>query len=135
MLIKTMPARMESLHDLMAFIAGLAQKKEFSKDTLNRIELVAEEALVNVFVHAYPSSPGHVEVRSPDVGGPALTIEIRDTGVAFDPLAMKEPDVQEGLAERKIGGMGVLLIRKMADQVVYRRDKDMNILTLTFLNR
>ena len=89
----------------------------------------------NVFVHAYPSTPGLVEIRCPDVDKPSLTIEIRDAGIYFDPFAMAEPDVQAELAERKIGGMGVLLIRKMADQVAYRRDKDTNILTLTFLNR
>jgi anti-sigma regulatory factor (Ser/Thr protein kinase) len=135
MLIKTMPARLDSLHELMAFINVLAQKKGFSRETLNRIELVVEEALVNVFMHAYPSSPGDVEVCYPGIDEPALKIEIRDHGIFFDPFTMAEPDVQAGLADRKIGGMGVLLIRKMADQVAYRRDKDTNILTLTFLNR
>jgi serine/threonine-protein kinase RsbW len=135
MLIKKMPARVENLHELLAFITARAGKKGFSKDTLNRIELVAEEALFNVFAHAYKQSAGDVEVRYPAPDDPALTIEIRDMGVAFNPFERTEPDLQADLAGRKIGGMGVFLIRKMTDQVTYRREGESNILTLTFLNR
>jgi serine/threonine-protein kinase RsbW len=135
MLIKQMPARVESLHELLAFITAGAEKKGFSEDTINRIKLVAEEALVNVFVHAYGQSTGDVEVCCLGPEDQALMIEIRDTGVPFNPLERTEPDLQADLDERMIGGMGVFLVRKMTDQVTYRREGDSNILTLTFFNR
>ncbi|MHB8139206.1 MAG: ATP-binding protein [Smithellaceae bacterium] len=135
MLIKQMPARVESLHELLTFIRAEAKKRGFSENLLRRIELVAEEALVNVFVHGYGQKGGQVEVRCLISDDPALTIEIHDHGVSFDPLSLADPDVQSDLANRKIGGMGVFLIRKMTDRVAYRREGDSNILTLTFLNR
>ncbi len=135
MLIKQMPARVESLHELLTFIRAEAKKRGFSETLLRRIELVAEEALVNVFVHGYTQKGGQVEVRCLISDDPALTIEIHDQGVSFDPLSLADPDVQSDLANRKIGGMGVFLIRKMTDRVAYRREGDSNILTLTFLNR
>jgi len=135
MLIKEMPARVESLHELLTFIRTEAKKRGFSEDALRRIELVAEEALVNVFVHGYAETQGQVEVRCLVSNDPALTIEIRDKGISFDPLSLAEPDLQADLTKRKIGGMGVFLIRKMTDSVTYRREGEINILTMTFSNR
>ncbi len=130
-----MPARVESLHDLLTFITDEAKRKGFSEDTRRRIELVAEEALVNVFVHGYPQNQGQVEVRCLASDDSSLTIEISDTGVSFNPLSLADPDLQPDLATRKIGGMGVFLIRKMTDDVAYRREGNNNILTMTVLNR
>src|SRR5208283_5857309 len=135
MLIKKMPARAESLHDLLTFITDEAKRKGFSEDALRRIELVAEEALVNVFVHGYPQNQGQVEVRCLASDDSSLTIEISDTGVSFNPLSLADPDLQPDLATRKIGGMGVFLIRKMTDGVAYRREGNNNILNMTVLNR
>jgi len=135
MLIKQMPARVESLHELLTFIRTEAKTRGFSEDALRRIELVAEEALVNVFVHGYAETQGQVEVRCLVSNDPALTIEIRDKGVSFDPLSLADPDLQADLSKRKIGGMGVFLIRKMTDRVTYRREGENNILTMTFSNR
>jgi anti-sigma regulatory factor (Ser/Thr protein kinase) len=135
MLIKKMPARVESLHDLVTFITDEAKKKGFSEDARHRIELVLEEALVNVFVHGYTQHQGQVEVRCLDSDNSSLTIEIIDTGVSFNPLSLADPDLQPDLTTRKIGGMGVFLIRKMTDGVAYRREGNNNILTMTVLNR
>jgi serine/threonine-protein kinase RsbW len=135
MLIKKMPARMESLRDLLKFITDEAKKKGLSKEARQRIELVAEEALVNVFVHGYAQHNGQVEVRCLDSDDFSLTIEISDTGVSFNPLSLSNPDLHPDLAARKIGGMGVFLIRKMTDSVAYRREGNSNILTMTILNR
>lgn len=135
MVMKKMPARVESLHELLTFIRAEAKKRGFSESALNRIELVAEEALVNVFVHGYAQNQGQVEVRCLVADDPALTIEIHDSGVAFDPLSLADPDVQSDLTKRKIGGMGVFFIRKMTDRVAYRREGNSNILAMTFLNR
>ena len=135
MLIKKMSARMDSLHELLAFLMNLAEKNGFSEDTQNRIALAAEEALVNVFSHAYRDASGDVEVRCFPPDGSSLTFEIRDAGVSFNPLERSEPDIKAGLDERRVGGMGVLIVRRMADVVAYRRESDNNILTLTFTNR
>ncbi|HLZ19210.1 MAG TPA: ATP-binding protein [Smithellaceae bacterium] len=135
MRIKKMPAELSNLHELLAFITGMAGEAGLTTDALNRLELVAEEALVNIIKHAYPSSPGDVEVRLSAGVGPSLIAEIRDAGVAFDPLQKPDPDISAGLDERKVGGLGVFMMHKMADRLAYRRDQNQNVLTLTFLNR
>jgi len=135
MRIKKLPAELSNLHELLAFITGMAGESGLTSEALNRLELVAEEALVNIIRHAYPLSPGEVEVRLSAEVGPSLVVEIRDSGVAFDPLQKPDPDISAGLDERKVGGLGVFMMHKMADRLTYRRDQNQNVLTLTFFNR
>jgi serine/threonine-protein kinase RsbW len=136
MFTKTVPARVDSLHELLTCISGYAEEKGFTKDSLSRIQLVAEEALVNIFLYAYTGqAEGRVEVRLMETDGPVLEVEIRDKGIPFDPLSIGAPDMEADIPERKIGGMGVFFIRRMADEVRYSREADTNILKLTFFNR
>jgi serine/threonine-protein kinase RsbW len=130
--VKHMPARLESLPELTAFITDQAQKIGLPQDNIDFICLAVEEALVNVFNYAYPAATGDVEVHVNASGKPPLGVEIRDTGAAFNPLSLPEPDLEADVAQRKVGGLGIFLIRRMADQVQYRREGNSNILTLTF---
>jgi len=134
MLSKKMPARLESLPELLAFTAGLAEKNGFAPPARQRIELVVEEALVNVFTHAYKKTAGDVEIRCVTAAEGTLTIEIRDSGVSFNPLGYAAPNLHADLAHRKIGGLGVFFIRQMTNQLTYRREGTINSLTLTFFN-
>ena len=59
-----------------------------------------------------------------------LTITFTDTGVAYDPLAAKEPDLAAPLEERQLGGLGIFLVRKFMDSIEYRREDEKNILVL-----
>ncbi|MBW1942101.1 MAG: ATP-binding protein [Deltaproteobacteria bacterium] len=60
-------------------------------------------------------------------------IEIRDSGVPFDVGAQSDPDLDATIAERKIGGLGIFLVRKMADEMQYKREGEENVLTLLIL--
>jgi anti-sigma regulatory factor (Ser/Thr protein kinase) len=60
-----------------------------------------------------------------------LRIIFCDSGIAFDPLAISEPDTSSALSERKIGGLGMFMVKKMMDSVDYCREDGKNILILT----
>jgi anti-sigma regulatory factor (Ser/Thr protein kinase) len=127
-----MPARRESLGTLLDFIQDSANKR-CRQDILNRIRLAAEEALANVFLYAYPSrKQDFVEICLEESEGSTFTIEIHDQGIPFNPLSVANPDTKMDISERKIGGMGIFLIRKMADVVLYERRGDTNILKMIF---
>ena len=59
-----------------------------------------------------------------------LRISFSDSGRAFDPLAEPEKDVKESVAEKKVGGLGLFMVRKMMDSVEYKRENGCNNLTL-----
>lgn len=128
-----LPARMENLGRFSEAISDLARQAGFDEKRLRMIELAAEEALVNVIRYAYPEGNGTVFVTGDWDGRTRFRVEVRDQGRPFDVLAVPEPDRQADLAHRNIGGLGVFLIHRAADDVFYRREDDFNILTMVFV--
>jgi len=115
----------------MHFVSGFAGDHGFSTKKICDIQLATEEALLNIFQYAYPGEQkGDVEVTCEMMSDSELNIRILDTGIPFDILSLSQPDLACPLPDRKIGGLGCYLIRKMADDVQYRRQGDTNILNL-----
>jgi anti-sigma regulatory factor (Ser/Thr protein kinase) len=126
-----LPAMIEHLERLLGFVSEHAKDQRFTSDMLKKIELALEEALVNVFNYAYPDKhDGEVEVRCGLDDNNRFVIEIMDSGTPFNPLSLAEPNLTEDVSERKIGGLGIHLIKKMMDEVEYRREGEQNILSL-----
>jgi serine/threonine-protein kinase RsbW len=124
---------MENLGALMRVATDLAAMQGFSQRRIREIELAMEEALVNIFRYAYPEGQaGEAEVTSGMTEEDDLFVEILDEGIVFDMESFPEPDLRASLPNRSVGGLGIHLIRKMADRVKYLRKADTNILTLLF---
>lgn len=58
-----------------------------------------------------------------------VDIVIKDNGMQFDPLAVKDPDIMLGLDERPIGGLGIYLFKKYTDRAAYKYEDGYNILS------
>ena len=128
-----LPAVLESVDRFQDLAREAATACGFSPEALFRLELALEETLVNVVNYAYgEAGDGWVELSCSAGETGELTVEVTDGGRSFDPLSLPDPRTDATVAERPIGGLGVFLVRKMADSVSYRRSDDRNILTLTF---
>jgi serine/threonine-protein kinase RsbW len=130
MISMQLPARLKNMALLVQFISDNARKLGFSGKRVKEIELAAEEALVNIISYAYPDHQGDIKVTCVQHPPESFIIEIEDTGIAFNMLSLKDPDISAGISEREIGGLGVFLIRKLMDDVHYHRKKGINILSL-----
>ena len=124
-------AKLENLEPMLAFIEQGVKKLGFDAQKLNRMHLASEEALVNIINYAYPDKYGNIEITYEIKEDMRFVVEIIDWGIPFDPLLLPKPDVEAPLEKRKVGGLGIHLIRTIMDEVSYRRDQDRNILTLT----
>ncbi|MDD5254944.1 MAG: ATP-binding protein [Candidatus Omnitrophica bacterium] len=125
----TVAAKIDSLPLLLAFVKKEAAGAGFDEKTSNQVQLAFEEAVVNVINYAYPAAEGSIDVEASE-GAEGLTIVISDTGIPFDPLSMPEPNINAPLEERRIGGLGVYMFRRIMDKVAYKREGGRNILTL-----
>ncbi len=123
------PAKLGNLEKMFAFIREAAALQGFEEEKANKIQLACEEALVNVINYAYPDKNGELEITYTNKEN-GLEIEIIDSGIAFDPLSLPEPDINAPIEKRGVGGLGVYLMRKIMDEVTYKRDGQRNILTL-----
>jgi anti-sigma regulatory factor (Ser/Thr protein kinase) len=126
-----LPAKVENLKEFTRFVSDFARGEGFTPKRIQEVELATEEALINIFNYAYANDEtGDVEVRCRMEDSSSLVIEILDTGKPFDIQSMPEPDLTLDLSERKVGGLGIYLIKKMVSRVHYRREGGSNILTL-----
>ncbi len=127
------PAVPESLRTITDCVTAAASAAGFSARRIGDIELALEEASTNIFKYANPGNPGPIEITCVFADG-RFSVEIRDTGKEFDMTRLPDPDLAADVTERPIGGLGAYLIKKIADEVTYRRHSGFNILTL-FFNR
>ena len=119
---------MENLETLIEFV--LADAGHFDRNLQNKVRLAAEEVLVNVISYAYPDQSGDVTITTEHtIGRVGLQVEISDSGAPFDPLEKPDPDIDVPLEKREVGGLGIFLVKEIADNVSYRRKDGRNILT------
>jgi anti-sigma regulatory factor (Ser/Thr protein kinase) len=112
-------ATLENLKTVRSFITEAGQSLHIDEETLGELCLVVDEAVTNVIVHGYDGQPGPVEIEvSADQDD--LVIQIRDRAKPFDAGDVQTPHLDESLAERAYGGMGVYLIRKLTDESEFR---------------
>lgn len=130
-----LPAEISSLQRLTDFVRCAGKAAAFGERELGQLELVVEEILVNVARYAYPEGqPGTIELCYTVEGGNTLFVQVSDTGQPFDPLATDSPDLQLGLAERPIGGLGIFLVKQFARTIEYQRVENRNVLSFRLAN-
>lgn len=115
---------------LNEFIDEVCEANGFDMAVTMQINLAIEEAVVNVMNYAYPAgTKGDITIEAVS-NGTDLRIVISDTGKPFDPTAKPEVDITLTAEDRKIGGLGIHLIRQIMDNINYERVDGHNVLTL-----
>lgn len=130
-----LPARIDSVKSFCGFVRRVASRAGFTAEDLDRLDLVIEEIVVNIARYAYgPQENGEAELVCALAGPRTLHVEISDAGRPFDPVAAKPPDLGRPLAERPHGGLGIFLVRNIAESIEYKRDGNRNILAFTLIS-
>ena len=114
------------------FVAAFVSEHGIAADDAARISILLEELLTNLAKYGYldRAEPGRAEIALA-LNGSQLEIEFIDDGCAFDPLAVPLPNLDAPLEERPIGGLGLHLLRSLADVVHYERINNRNVIRLS----
>jgi len=125
------PARVDELERVNAFIQEELEGCGCSMKVQMQVALAVEEIFVNIAHYAYHPTDGEAEITA-DVSGeePTITIRFLDSGKPFNPLEKPEADTTLSAEERGIGGLGILLVKKNMDAVSYTYEDGKNILTI-----
>lgn len=122
--------RLDELGRASAWLDRFADTLDLPAEMRFRLDLGLTEALANIVAYAYPA-PGEHEIRIRlQAEGGAVSLEVEDDGVAFDPLQAARPPLPTRLEEAPIGGLGIHLIRSMLDACHYRREAGRNHLMM-----
>ncbi|MDD6490451.1 MAG: ATP-binding protein [Clostridia bacterium] len=123
----TVNADVQNLSKVLEFIIGNLHKDSKNEKLQHDIELVCEEIFVNICNYAYGDKTGMAKIET-DISDGKLTIIFRDNGIPFNPLTRQNPDISLPPEERSIGGLGIYLVKNLANEVSYRYDENTNIL-------
>ncbi len=126
-------AEIENLKKFNDWVVSEAYKHKLSTETVSKIELALEEVLVNIINYAYQQeSKGSILVQCGYTDESIFSITVKDRGLPFNPLKKKSPELISNIDERQIGGVGLILVKKVADKLEYTRTDDENILNIGF---
>jgi serine/threonine-protein kinase RsbW len=112
-------SRTENLSSLRDFISDNANNAGLGTDDIDDIILAVDEACTNIIKHAYKSVPDGEIIIEINYNSRKFTIKLIDHGNSFDPESVPVPDLQKYLRQRKVGGLGLYLMRTLMDDVKY----------------
>jgi len=122
---------LSEIQTLARIVTGFGKKNNLSDEDINDINLSLEEVASNIITYGYDNSQRHRIVINLNLVKGELVIEVTDDARPFNPLDAPEPDIDKPLEERKIGGLGIYLVRKLMDKVEYKSEEGKNILIIT----
>lgn len=127
----TFPASISSVVAITEKIDELLDAVDCPFKSRTQVDIALDEILSNIAKFAYKAGKGDVMVSAAISHDPlAVTITTADEGEPFDPLTVPPPDTSLPLEKRKVGGLGIMLVRKMMNEVSYVREGSRNLLTI-----
>ena len=115
-----------ALVELRSFLQGSLKAYGFSEMDRHQLTLAVEEVCANLIIHSHACNPLeniHLEVKDFEK---KLAIEITDQGDAFNLLEYEVPDLQQVIGEKRKGGIGILLVKKIMDEIEFESKNGKN---------
>ena len=117
----------ESLSEASDFLDRCVEEFEIPLRTGYSLKVVTDEIFSNI---VYYSGAKNAEILF-RVDADRITLVFQDDGMPYNPMEAEEPDITAGTEERSIGGLGLFMVKKMAEQVSYEYADQKNQLTVT----
>ena len=128
---RTFSAVIESIPLVTAWIDEQLEQLNCPMKVQMQFDMAIDEIFGNIAYYAYRGKIGSAKVQlALQEDTRMLSITFMDQGIPFNPLSQKEPDTSLKAEKRKIGGLGIFLVKKIMDEVSYQYRDGHNILCL-----
>jgi len=115
----TFKSTTDNLSKVRDFIKTVATQVGFNEEIANKIVLATDEACTNIIKHAYKySRSGDITVNISHKNK-KFSVTITDQGEHFNSNSISEPDLKKYYDEKRVGGLGMFLMKKLMDEVEY----------------
>ena len=127
----TVEATIQNVDTVTDFVNEILESHDCSIRAQTQIDVAIDELFSNIARYAYPSRKGSatVQVRM-EPAESTVTVTFIDQGIPYNPLKRADPDVTLSAEERGIGGLGIYLVKKSMDDVIYSYENGQNILSI-----
>ena len=123
----TEEAKIENIAVITDFVNSILEANGCSA----KVHIAIDEIFGNIAYYAYTPKTGEATVQVEIKNFPErLELTFIDKGIPYNPLENKDPDVTLDIEKRKIGGLGIFLVKEMMDEVSYEYADGKNILKL-----
>jgi anti-sigma regulatory factor (Ser/Thr protein kinase) len=113
------PAEIKYLAQIRNFVNYIGRRYAYSNKDIHATMLAVEEACANIMRHGYKGiADGQITVKIL-VRRMCITVILIDQGQSFDPRTVNKPDLFAYVEMGKVGGLGIMMIRKLMDELRY----------------
>lgn len=125
-------ANKEYLEQVLKYVNGELQTAGFPQKQIIQVDIAVEEIFCNVAEYAYPLAEGMVVIRCTieKKQHTKAMIEFVDSGTPYNPLEKEEPNTKLSTEERKVGGLGIYMAKKIMDSMEYHHEDGKNTLII-----
>ena len=106
---------------------GDLKRENCPESKIEAIRICVEEIFVNIASYAYPDREGQIQIEE-EMADKSIHLTFIDEGIPYNPLEREDPDVTLPAGDRKSGGLGIYLVKQMADEVRFEYKDNKNCL-------
>jgi anti-sigma regulatory factor (Ser/Thr protein kinase) len=121
---------LSEIERLAQVVDNFGRQHQIEAHIVSNMKLALDEILTNIISYAYEDDGEHHIVIRLSLEQEKWTVEVEDDGVPFNPLNAPVADTTQALEERRVGGLGIHLVRKLMQELEYRRQNERNNLVM-----
>lgn len=122
--------KLSELEPLMSGVTDWCQQQALSEETVHEVNLIVDEVVSNIIRHGFDDGKEHTIRFGISIEKGDVVMSVEDQGLHFNPLLIPPPDISLPMTERKPGGLGIYLVKKLTHDIRYRREGGTNFLVL-----
>lgn len=126
----TLPATVANIAKVTEFVEAQLEEIDCSPKAQIQIDVAMDEIFGNIANYAYGDKTGEATVRIDSLTPSSVEITFIDSGVPYNPLEKPDPDTTLSAEERQIGGLGIFIVKKTMDDMIYKYEDGKNFLTI-----
>lgn len=125
------PCSKSKLGDIREFLQQVLSENSIPEVTVNTLVLAVDEVCANLIIHSHKCNPDHhIELKVRVNGKSKITFDIIDHGIGFNIGDYKEPSISDIVNQKRKGGIGLMLVRRIMDEIELIKGKKKNVYRL-----
>jgi anti-sigma regulatory factor (Ser/Thr protein kinase) len=128
----TIKNTLEEVQRAISSFEEFAATYEIPTALMLKVNIVLDELLSNIVKYSFPDGKEHViDITLELFTTGKLTLCLTDEGVPFNPFNAPDPDLSMPLEQREIGGLGILIVKRLMDEYHYKRQANLNVTSMS----
>lgn len=125
------PCSKSKLGEIREFLQRVLSENSIPEVTINTLVLAVDEVCANLIIHSHNCNPDdQLELNVRVNGKSEITFDIIDHGVGFNIGNYQEPSISDIVKQKRKGGIGLMLVRRIMDEIELIKGKKKNVYRL-----